>query len=366
MTTSLFQVLMGLNIDGVINFVHGSGAPTSASTVGSIYLDNTNGIVYVYNATGDSGNPGWIPVASESYVQSQITQALSTQLTWRPPVEVVDTTLTTVPVGTANQTITVDSTIISNNQRVLFAALTTDPNVYIYDETTGLFTQDVAVQAGDTVYVITSGTQYTYSEQSVSWVLSNLTTVDELQYIRNFIGKLASGATTPNYLSTDVVTQGANIVDAVSSLDAAFGPETTDTLTYTIATGSVRANIASLDVALHNISTSSNSLTGYSTFTATTTGTSTVETISNVTSGIVKWMVMIVDSTVNATTSMEVMALVTDGTSLTYTTYGQLNTNNVIPGLEVTVAYSGTNVLLQVTSDDIVTVVYNTTSMIIG
>ena len=35
MVNSLFQIIEGLNIDGAINIIHGSGAPIQTATVGS-------------------------------------------------------------------------------------------------------------------------------------------------------------------------------------------------------------------------------------------------------------------------------------------------------------------------------------------
>ncbi len=353
---SLFQILQGLNIDGDITVTHGNGAPVVSAPVGSVYLDDTNGIIYVYNATS-----GWLSVASESYVAAQIA-TLNSQLTWLAPVETVDTTLTAVPTGTAGDPITVDTVSITNGETVLFTALTTDPGVYTYDETTGIFTEVATPTAGDTTYVIATGQQFTYSESS-GWVLSNLTTVDELSYIRAFIGKAASGSTTPDYTSTDVVVQGSNLVTSISALDASIGPESGDALVYTTADGALRANIAALDVALQT--TASNASSGFETYTGTASGVNNVSSLA-ITEGVIKYVVLVADTNSSLYTSVEVLALVSNA-SVVYTVYGQLN-NEAITGFQIGVVYDTTNdtAILQVTADVVVTVYFQAKSILVN
>jgi hypothetical protein len=383
-SNSLFQILEGLNIDGAVSVIHGSGAPSVNATVGSVYLDNLNGVIYLYDATGSAGNPGWIQYASQSYVTHQIAQAVNVQLTWRPPVELVDTTITTLPTGSASSPVVIDGVSISNNQRVLFAALTTNPNVYIYDETTGAFTQDTSVAPGDTVYVINTGQQYTYSEISTSWVLSNLTTLDELNYIREFIGKTASGSITPVYTSTNFVTGSPNLEDAIALLDSELGANVKTSSHYIAPSGTVNGNIQSLDAQVYNNTSTIESLSstvtnlvtgggGSGTGSATISGNTISETTSGtivldtVTGKMAKWVVYVNDSTSSTLNTAEILAIQNEyyvdgsgnhGDQIFITTYGVLETNGVIPGLQYNVSvpyfvsgvYSGLQ--LSVTAND--------------
>jgi hypothetical protein len=353
---SLFQILEGLNIDGAVSIIHGSGAPSISATVGSVYLDNLNGVIYLYDATGSAGNPGWIQYASQSYVTQQIAQAVNVQLTWRPPVEVADTTDTTLPTGSASTPIVVDGISISNNQRVLFASLTTNPNVYIYDETTGTFTQDTAVVPGDTVYVINTGQQYTYSETSTSWVLSNLTTLDELNYIREFVGKSAAGSISPVYTSTNFVTGSPDLENAIALLDSEMGPNVKTSSYYIAPSGTINSNIQVLDTQLSSNTTSITNIVtggGGSTVSASTAAAGTL-TIDTAPSGTLaaKWLVYVSDTAGNLA-AVEVLALNLGGGNVTFTTYGQLNSATVISGLVVNVSINGSSeCVLTVTAND--------------
>lgn len=220
MSLQLFRVEGGIS-DGNISYLSGTGAPggdssyQDAAGIGSYYSDTGMGDTYKKTAAG-AGADKW----------SNVSVAIN-NISWREPVEVNAVGETTLPVGTAGNAITVDGVSIEDGERVLFPDLTapSDRNVWIYDQASGTFSEDPnAESAGDTLYVI-GGTQggqtWTYNSSNV-WVFANSTTLDELGYIRTFIGKGASGSVTPVYTEDNYIADGDSLAVAIDKIDVAL------------------------------------------------------------------------------------------------------------------------------------------------
>lgn len=350
MAQAYFRIEKGLNINDNVYVIEGSGAPSGdalTSLVGksSFWLDRTNGKIYFKISTAGGDLTDWAETASKAYVDSQTGGSIS----WREPVEVHDSSSTSVPASATN---TVDGVTIYAGMRVLFSALTlsTNRNVWIASGSTGnwTWTEDTNSEtSGDTVYVVSgthAGKRYTYN--GTAWVLTDITTQDELGYIRTFIGK-ASGNDSPSYSSITQVSQSSSLETAIGALDASIGTDPSNGEVI-LAANAVNANITALDnhIALNN----------HKTITSNITTITTVDTIAKATVDSVKWVVFATD---NATTTKkracEILA-VHDGTNIDYTEYAVLKLGNAITGFSITATISGANILLQVTSTEAVNV----------
>jgi hypothetical protein len=265
MAVNYFDVDLGFSIDEgtiVVTYGNGTGSLSGVTTtdlpLGSLFIDNATGNVYNRTANTNDDVTDWDLQASQDYVASQ----LATQVSWREPVEVRDNTTTTTAamnaLGTASNPATVDGESITDGERVLFSALTDGggKNVYIYDQAAGTFTEDTNLETdGDTVYVKTgtdAGTRYTYN--GTDWVLTDLSSSDELGFIRTFIGKDAVGSNDPAYSSTNVVTNAPvmSLETAIGALDGAFGNRTYTNDHVVTDSETITASIDALDTALGN------------------------------------------------------------------------------------------------------------------
>jgi hypothetical protein len=253
MSLDFFRIERGLELDDSVQYLQGIGAPgaggdTAAAQIGSVYTDNTDGALYTKIAAG-TGLDKWQKMASETYVNN----AVGATVSWREPVVVRDNVATTLPVGTATQPIVVDGTSVTNGQRVLFSAIVggAGKNIYVYDQATGLFVEDANAESdGDAVYV-QGGTSAgkTYIFNGSAWVQSDQSSLDELGFLRAFIGKDAAGNEMPNYTSTNFVVQSSSLEAAVSALDAQFGPDVS-LGNFIDPADSTNTNIQSLDTEI--------------------------------------------------------------------------------------------------------------------
>lgn len=248
MSNSMFRIERGLELDESIQLLEGAGAPgasgdTSLAPVGSFYLDNLTGDAWT-KVTAGVGTGHWSKLASEQWVNNTV----SSQISWREPVTVIDTTTTTLPSGAGAGTI--NGVTLVTGDRVLFSAVT-PANVYVYNATSQTFTQDVnALTQGDTVYVdggTNGGTRWTYN--GTAWVRFDSSSLDELAYIRAFIGKAAAGNVSPTYTSTHFVVQSSNLDTAVSALDAEVGANVT-TGSWISAANTINSNVQAIDTEL--------------------------------------------------------------------------------------------------------------------
>lgn len=253
MSLDFFRIERGLEIDDAVQYLQGSGVPgaagdTAAAQVGSVYTDALTGDLYTKIAAG-TGTDKWQKMASEAYVNN----AVGATVSWREPVKVRDNVATALPTGTATQPIVVDGVSITNGQRVLFAALTggNGKNIYVYNQAAGTFTEDTNQESnGDAVYVeggTAAGKTFIYN--GADWVQSDQSSLDELGFIRAFIGKAAAGSEATNYSSNNFVVDATSLEDAIGALDAELGAN--------LALGNfvdpafkINANIAALDAEI--------------------------------------------------------------------------------------------------------------------
>ena len=250
---SFFRIERGLEIDDLVQILQGAGAPglsadTDAALVGSTYLDNSDGASWQKVSAG-AGTSRWAKMASESYVNN----ALGATVSWREPALVRDNIATTLPTGVATSPIVIDGVSITDGGRVLFSAIAggNGKNVYVYNQAAGTFTEDVNAESnGDAVFV-QSGTSAgkTYIFNGASWVLSDQSSLDELGFIRSFIGKGVIGTDAPDYTSTNFVVQGSDLESAVGALDAELGVNVSAG-NYIVPANKINANVQALDTAI--------------------------------------------------------------------------------------------------------------------
>ena len=227
MSQDFFRIERGLELDELVQYLQGSGAPgasadTDAALVGSVYTDNATGSLYTKISAG-TGAIRWQKMASESYVNN----AVGATVSWREPAVVRDNVSTTILTGTATSPIVIDGVSVTDGQRVLFSALTggNGKNIYIYNQATGLFVEDVnAETTGDATYV-QSGTSAgkTFVFNGTDWVLTDQASLDEEGYIRAFIGKGAAGAEVPVYATNNFVVAASSLETAIGALDTELG-----------------------------------------------------------------------------------------------------------------------------------------------
>jgi hypothetical protein len=253
MSQDFFRVERGVELDESVQMLQGAGAPgaagdSSLAPVGSTYQDNSTGDLYT-KITAGVGTNKWQKMASESYVNN----AVGATVSWREPALVRDNVATVVPAGVATSPIVVDGVSVTDGQRVLFSAITggNGKNVYIYNQATGLFVEDVNQEStGDAAYV-QSGTSAgkTYIYNGSAWVQSDQASLDELGFIRAFIGKGAAGAESTGFSSTNFVSDGTSLETAVGALDAEVGPNVS-LGNYIVPANKVNGNIQALDTAI--------------------------------------------------------------------------------------------------------------------
>ena len=262
MSLDFFRIERGLQLDEAVTYLQGVGAPgTSGDSttvgVGSVYTDTSSGFLYTKYLAG-SGTNKWERMASETYVNN----AVGATISWREPVKVNDTT-TTVPVITGGTpgTDTIDGQTINTGDRVLFSGATAvgSRNVYIYDAGSGNYTEDVNAETnGDALYVqlgSDAGKQFIFN--GTNWVQSAQSSLDELGFIRTFIGKSAGGSEATDYSSNNIVVDGTSLETAIGALDLKVGANVT-TGGVIVAGNTVNANIQSISDALGSAVTNGN------------------------------------------------------------------------------------------------------------
>lgn len=253
MSIDMFRIERGLELDESVQMLQGAGAPgvsgdTADAPRGSVYQDNATGDFYTKTSAG-TGADKWQKMASEQYVNN----AVGATVSWREPAAVRDNVATSLPTGTAGSPIVVDGVSISNGQRVLFSAVVggAGKNIYVYDQTTGLFAEDVNAESdGDAAYVQGgSAAGKTYIFNGTAWVQSDQSSLDELGFIRSFIGKGAAGAEVTSFTSTNYVVDGSSLEDAVGAIDGGLGANVS-LGNYINPANSVNGNIQVLDTRL--------------------------------------------------------------------------------------------------------------------
>lgn len=264
MSVQFFEIARGMELNGA-QWINGTGVPGTGSTdstivgVGSIYQDLATGDTYNKIMDG-AGTDKWSLQASTAYVTSMVSGA-----SWREPADLYITTsyasLAEADVAIAAGTL--QGTPITTGSRLLFTSIAgQESNIFIVAGTVGVDATLVLdanpVTQSDTLYVNfgdLAGQQLTYNGSI--WVKSDKTSLDELGFIRAFIGKGTSGSVPTAYTSTNFVVDGDNLSTAVGKLDSELGTNVVNG-TYISAASKINANIQALDTALKSLSDASN------------------------------------------------------------------------------------------------------------
>jgi hypothetical protein len=341
MASDFFRILRGLEIDEATQVLTGTGSPTSADTNaaprGSIYMQTdsaTNNLNVWYKWNSGTGVAQWKQVASKDYVDSTV----ATGVSWKNPSVVRASSTTTLPTGTPGGSIIVDGQTITNGMRVLFSDLSSNPDIYTYTESTGLFTvaSDVApaATAGAATYIdIGTSAGQTFIFNGTAWVLVDQADQSELAYIRTFIGKLASGSSMPDYTSTNVVLQSSDLVTAISALDAEIGANVTTDSTISSA-NTVNQNIQAISTVVND-----NGLSGSASSVVSSTQ------LDSVVARAVKYLVHV--EQVGSTSNVRAYEIFVahNGVVTDVTRYATLVFGSAPTGLDFTAALSGGNTI---------------------
>jgi hypothetical protein len=355
MAEDFFRIYRGLELDDVVQILEGAGVPgaagdTSTALVGSQYMNTTDGSLWTKTAVG-VGTDKWEKLATKNYVDSQ----LGTTVSWREPVVVRESTLTALPAGTVN---TIDGETVAVGMRVLFSAISggAGPNIYTASGSAGswVWTEDTNLETtGDTTYVskgTDAGVQFTFN--GTAWVRSAQTTLDELQNIRDFIGKANAGGgvnAQPIYTSTTRVIQSSQLDDAISKLDLVTGGPVTTGVAI-VNTNTTGANLQALDTYVGKLALET-TLNNVTTITPIDGPTPVVTTAA-------KWIVRAVDAANSANVYAAEIFATHNGVATDMTKYAVLKLGSNINGLAFTVTLSGGNALtLNVESTTAVNVV---------
>ena len=345
MALDLFRIRKGLSIDDNVNIYEGNGQPSgdalTDASIGSIWLDTSGtGAIWQRNSVATNTASDWSKIASEEFVRNE----LATTVSWREPVA-VRSTQATLPAAGDN---TVDGVTVTDGMRVLF----TDPalnNVYIASGSPGnwTWTEDTNAETpGDTVYVESgtdAGKRFTFNTSN-AWGVTDQTSLDEHQNIRDFIGKNSIGVESPNYTSTNVVTQGANLETAIGELDTGI-QAVDDKIGAPVTAGevvepanTVNQNLQAIDTWIDN-NGKSITVTGVSSAQVVDTLPTTVTTA--------KWIVEVSDA--NGLESAEILA-VTNGSLVDHTEYAVVRVGTKFNTKDITVSSSAGGMQLSVAS----------------
>lgn len=324
MSQEFFRIYRGLELNDAVQFLSATGAPgasadTIAAPIGSYYTDQASGNFWVKVLAG-GGTDKWRPLATQEFVQTHAAMGIS----WREPARVNDTISTTLPIGAPNNPITVDGVSITDGQRVLFSAIVggTGPNVYVFDQATGTFIEDLNPEsAGDTLYIeagTEAGTVWQFNGTAWQRIIGGGGGGVDDANIRAFIGKPTTGAVLPSYSSENYVADGDPLTIAIGKLDAALTA---------------------------------------SSLTTNKTNVTTLTTIDSVVADVCEWDVFIREVATPARIWAGKIFATHNGAAVDYTLFAVLKLNGNINGLNVTVTLSGGNALeLQVQSTNAVNV----------
>ena len=259
MSQQIFVAELGLGIDDGVSLLNQSGLPGTSqesidAVIGSYSSDLTSGLQYRKKTAG-SGTDKWIKIADSD----DITAAGGTE-SWREPALIKDDTVyaNLAAAEIAVNTGTIDGVTLSANDRILFTGITGEgKNVFIVTGTPGAgatLVEDTNSETNNDAILIDDGTfagkQFNYNSTSNTWVQSNQTSLDELGFIRAFIGKDASGSETPTYTSTVNITNGDTLEVAAGKLDAAVSTNATNIGTNTTSIGNLQTEVDLIETSM--------------------------------------------------------------------------------------------------------------------
>lgn len=315
MAINLFKAFNGFQIYGKSSVLSGTGSPGGDSSfqdsaaLGSLFLRTDVATIYLKTGTANT-TADWAMLSTGSS-GTIITPANAADATSYANIAAVESAY--------NISNAADGVSLTAGFRVLLTNLTSgSKTVYIVSGSTGAWTltaDSFTPTAGDEIYII-SGTTYggdIFTYDGSNWnVQSGSTIVNELGFIRSFIGKSSAGNSMPTYSSTNFVTNGTSLETAIGAIDASLQP--------------------------FGQSGTSNNIT-----TATT-----VDTVNCRTYDTVLWLVKIVDHTTPANKQTLQIHAIHDGTSsvdaanVDFNAVSILSVGTVPTGLTYDVVLSGT------------------------
>jgi len=272
MSEQLFSTGLGFAIEneatGTVTFEHfvTGGLPGDAglsadelalsnnAPIGAKATDSTSGFEYRKKTAG-SGTDKWVRLAD----QDDIIASGGTE-SWREPALIKDDTVyaNIAAAEVAVNTGTIDGVSLSATDRILFTAITGEgKNVFIVTGTPGAgatLVEDANEETNNDAIIIDDGTfagnQFNYNSTSVSWIRSNQTSLDELAFIRTFIGKDAAGSELPGYTSTNHVANNDTLEVAIGKLDTAVGSNDTDIGNNATSIGNIQTELDDFETAM--------------------------------------------------------------------------------------------------------------------
>ena len=223
MSVDLYRVYNGLSIYGKSSILSGTGSPGGDSgfqdqaSLGSIFLRTDAPAIYI--KTGSSNNTTDWTLLSTGSSGTIIIPANAADSTSYANVAAAQTAY--------NASNTVDGVNIISGSRILLTNLASgSKTVYIASGSSGAWTltaDTFTPTAGDEIYIIAGNTYggdiFTYD--GTNWnVQSGSTIINEITYIRNFIGKTVTGNILPTYSSNNFVANGTSLEIAIGAIDA--------------------------------------------------------------------------------------------------------------------------------------------------
>lgn len=349
MGMSMFQVKKGINLDGLTQVMSGAGAPGAAgdaslAPVGSLYLDATNGQLYVKKNTG---------VGTDKWLRSQNSNDMATAMqgiSWREPVKVHDSTAYAdlAEATTAMNTGTVDGTAIVANDRILFDNITgANQNVFVVTGTPGsgatLVEDGNALSKGDTLYV-NAGTDAgkTFNYNGTIWVQQGGASSTEISFLQAFVGKSADGNELPDYGTPINVANDDSLEVAIGKLDTIIGEQPSGLY---LNPSSVAAALASLNATLELERTVAAAQPDAATPTVIDTVAGAVDTAAAF-----AWDVVVQDTGDNTKAELYRVTTLNNGVDVDYNVASILAVGGGVPGIALSVSIDGGNMTLSVSA----------------
>ena len=235
-----FQVFKLAGVPGIIETTLSNAAPQ-----GSRCLDTTTGRWHRKHTAG-AGAANW-----ELEVTQDDLAGAGTGSSWREPA-LVKEDINFASLAAAETSMnggTVDGVTVANGDRILYTDIVgQNQNVFIVTGTPGAgatLVEDTNLATENDAIFIIDGTSagQAYIFDGTNWYLFNQSNLDELGYIRTFIGKGAAGSETPSYSSQTQVTNGDSLEVAIGKLDAQVGTNETDIGTLTTSVGNIQTEV---------------------------------------------------------------------------------------------------------------------------
>jgi hypothetical protein len=255
MAIDIYKVYNGLGIYGKSSILSGTGAPggdasfQDTAALGSLFLRID--VPGLYLKTGTANTTADWTLFSNGSAGTIITPANAADQTSYANIAAAE--------AAYDVSNTVDGVAILAGFRILLTNLTTgSKTVYIVGGSIGSWTltpDTFTPTAGDEIYVIAGtnngGDIFTYDGSNWN-VQSGSTIINEIGYIRNFIGKSAAGNSMPTYSSNNFVTNGTSLEAAIGAIDAGLKPfgQSGTSLNITTATTVDTVNCRTYDTVL--------------------------------------------------------------------------------------------------------------------